>query len=162
MSAKSYKKRFKPGVIASVGLAVAALVTAILVLTLTVRVTRGVSRTVDTPAHLIRLELLNGCQKAGIARQAEQMLSGYSDNQLEIAVISTGDFDLKKVTKSFVISRDKDMTPSILLARLLGIDEAEVTYKPMGNNYRQVTATLVLGEDFAAGLISLPKLSNKE
>ncbi len=162
MSAKSYKKRFKPKVIASVGLAVAALITVVLVLTLTVRVTRGVSRTVDTPAHLVRLEILNGCQKAGIAKQAKQILAGYRDNQLEITVIRTGDFDLTKVAKSFVIARDKDMKAAELLSRALGIDGSQVTYKPMGNNYQQISATLVLGEDYATGLLSLPELLDKE
>lgn len=160
MSNSGLKKRFNTKRALGLGLAVVFVVTFTLVLSLTMRVTQGVSRTVPTPEHLVRLEILNGCSKAGIAALTARHLSGYKDSELEILIVGTGDFDLRDVKKSFIISRDEDKVAAELLAKALGIDEAEVVYSPMANNYRQVSATLVLGEDFDAETLS--QLSYKE
>jgi len=160
MSKLRLKKRFNTRRVLGVGLAIALVVTVTLVLSMTVRVTQGVSRTVPTPDHLIRLDVLNGCSKAGIATTTARHLSGYADDVIEIVVVGTGDFDVRDVSKTFIISRDEDKTAAEHLARLLGIDESEVVFNPIVNNYRQISATLVLGEDFVVE--SLSELSDKE
>jgi len=87
-------------------------------------------------------------------------LSGWADDVIEIVVVAIGDFDVRDVEKSFVISRYEDTRAAEHLADLLGIDRAEVVFNPLANNYRQVSATLVIGEDFDVELLS--ELSNKE
>jgi hypothetical protein len=160
MPTQNYKRRFKFSLAARIGLSLVFLVTIVLALSLAVRVTRGVSQTEPTPKHVVRLEILNGCSRAGIASEAARILSGYKNDELEIIVIETGDFDLTDVSKTMIISRDNDQTAAERLARLIGIDDAEVTYKPIGNNYRQISVTLVLGEDYHAAM--LPKPSSRE
>jgi hypothetical protein len=160
MPTQSYKRRFKLSLAARVGLSLVFLVTVALALSLAVRVTRGVTQTELTPQYVVRLEILNGCSRAGIASEAARILSGYNNDELEIIVIETGDFDLTDVSKTMVISRDRDQTGAERLARLIGINDSEVTYKPMENNYRQISVTLVLGGDY--GVAMLPKPLNRE
>lgn len=160
MSVNSLKRRFNFRLIASVGLALVFVVTVAMVLSMVVRVARGVSRTAETPEHVLRLEILNGCDGAGIAAQAARILSDYKNDQLEIIVVGTGDFDVRKVSRTFVVSREKDKTSARYLAKLIGLDDSEVLYQPLDNNYRQVSATLVLGEDYVATM--LPGTSDKE
>lgn len=160
MSVKSYKRRFNYRLIASVGLALVFVVTIVLVMSTLVKVARGVSQTAATPERVLRLEILNGCKGAGVASEAAGILSDYKDERLEIVVVGTGDFEVRKVSKTFVVSREKDRTAARHLAELLGLDESEVVYKPLDNNYRQVSATLVLGEDYVATM--LPGTSDKE
>ncbi len=155
MSAQNIKKRLNFKSLASVGLALVFVITVAMVLAMTVKVTRGVSRTEATPERVLRLEILNGCSEAGIAGQAAQILGNFKDEKLEIIVIGTGDFDLRRVARTFIVSREKDRTAAEYLARLMGIDDSEVIYKPLENNYRQVSATLVLGEDYAAAMLPL-------
>ena len=160
MSKQNYKKRLSIGRVTSIGIGVVFVVTVVLVVSLTVRVTTGLSRTVKTPQHQIRLEILNGCAKAGIASRAAKFISEYPDSSLEVTVIRTGDFSLRKVSQSFIISRVKDKTAAEYLARLLNLEKSEVTYRPLDNNYKQVSATLVVGEDFDAEPLIQP--SDKE
>lgn len=133
---------------AEFALILTASVTVLFLVSFGVRVTRGVTLAEETPEHMVRLEILNGCQVAGIAAQASQAISRIEMKELEIKVIATGDFDLRKVTQSFIISREKDKQAAQLLATALGLDPSEVTYRPLENNYQQISATLVLGEDF--------------
>ncbi len=156
MSKQTYKKRLGIGRIASIGLGIVFVVTIVLVVSLTVRVTRGVSRTVETPQHMVRLEILNGCARAGIASEAAKFLVGYPDSNLEVVVIRTGDFSLRKIQKSFIISRVKDKTAAEYLAKVLNLEKSEVTYKQFDNNYKQVSATLVIGEDFVTEPLAKP------
>ncbi|UCG61711.1 MAG: LytR C-terminal domain-containing protein [Candidatus Zixiibacteriota bacterium] len=160
MSAQSLKKRLDFKLLASLGLALVFIITVALVMSMAVKVTRGVSRTEETPKRVMRLEILNGCSRSGIAGEAAGILSDFKDSELEIIVIGTGDFDLRKVSRTFVVSRNKDKSAAEYLARLMGIESSEVTYKHLENNYRQVSATLVLGEDYVATM--LPQASDKE
>ena len=87
-------------------------------------------------------------------------MAGYPDSNLEVVVIRTGDFSLRKIQKSFIISRVKDKTAAEYLARVLNLEKSEVTYKQFDNNYKQVSATLVIGEDFVTEPLAKP--SDKE
>ena len=58
------------------------------------------------------------------------------------------DFKAYHVMKSFLISRDKDTDPVKILADQLELSKDDIIYEPINNNYRSITATLVLGEDF--------------
>ena len=158
MSATNSTKRLKARRLLGLGLAAVFIVTVVLVMSLTVRVTQGVSRTEPAPERLIRLEVLNGCSQSGIAGKARAMLEGYRDDKLEIAVVRIGDFDLRDVARTFIISRTKDKSASEYLAGLMGIDESEVIYRPLVNNYRQISATLVLGEDYVARPLTEPNI----
>jgi hypothetical protein len=117
------------------------------VLSVAIKVTTGVSRTIDPPNHRIRLQVLNGCGEPGLAARVSDQLAGYTDPELEIKIVDTDDFDIAEVPKSFLISRDEDTDAARKLAKELGLDPSDIIVKPLENNYRHISVTLVLGLD---------------
>jgi hypothetical protein len=51
------------------------------------------------------------------------------------------------VAGSFVISRQEDLTASRMLAVRLGLDPDQVEYRPLEDNRRLITSTLVVGSN---------------
>ncbi len=126
----------------------AFVVVLIYIVSVAVKVTTGVSKTIDTSAQTIRLQVLNGCGVRGQANRTADKLSGYMDHDLEIMIVDTDNFDARDIKRTFLISRDKDKTSAVMLAGKLGLDSSEIVYRPLENNYRHVSVTLVLGEDY--------------
>lgn len=112
-----------------------------------IRITHGFSKTTETPEASIRLQILNGCGQAGVASKIARKIPALVRLPLEVTILEVGDFESYGVKKTFVISRDKDMTQSEAFAEQLGIEE-EVLYRPLQDNYRSLTTTLVIGEDY--------------
>jgi len=131
-------------------IAVVFVVVLVYVVSLSVRISRGFSRSLESPEHVVRLQILNGCGENGLAARVADALADYAKGDLEIRVVDTDNFELSPVEKSFVIARTEDNLSAVLLAKQLGLAPGEVAYKPLENNYRQVTATLVLGSDWSA------------
>lgn len=128
------------------------LILAVVVLTgmgsIVYRVVVGVSKTDDLPAHLVRLQVVEASGREMLLSEVVSGLSGYSSGDLEIQIVETEKFKVREVPKSFVISRQKDQRAAGLIARHLNLDVDEVVYRPLENNQKQVSVTLVLGTDF--------------
>ena len=118
------------------------------VASMSIRLASGVSKTLPVPDLEIRLQVLNGCGVKGLAGRVSDELSDYIDDDFRVAVVDTDNFDLHTVKKSFVIARFDDDDGARLLSEKLGLDPDEVLAQPLTNNYRQVSATLVLGSDW--------------
>lgn len=112
-----------------------------------IRITHGFSKTVEAPEFIIRLQILNGCGVDGVANRAAKIVPQLTHLPLEVKVMDVDDFDSYDVSESIIISRDQDLEASKLLARQLGLDDDKVIYQELENNYRSITATLVLGSD---------------
>lgn len=112
-----------------------------------IRITHGFSKTVETPEHMIRLQILNGCGEVGAASKLAQKIQTLISLPLEVSILEVGDFDSYEVNETLVISREKNTSQSEAFAEQLGI-ETDVLYKPIENNYRGITTTLVLGKDY--------------
>jgi hypothetical protein len=125
-----------------------------------VRVTKGVSRDVTRPGTLVRLQILNGCGINGLAAEIGKKLNGYTAPGLEVRVVDADNFDVRRVTKSFVISRTEDIAAAMLLAQHLGLNPEEVITQPLDKNIHRVSATLVLGDDY--GMLKLDAGAQKE
>ncbi|MEW6051627.1 MAG: LytR C-terminal domain-containing protein [Candidatus Zixiibacteriota bacterium] len=125
-----------------------------------VRIARGVARTGSDAELLVRLQVLNASGRSGMVSWIADRLNGYSDRELEIKVVDSGNFDLTEVPQSFVISREQDSRSAKALATKLGLDPAAVIIKPLASNHRLVTATLVVGRDYAR--ITLNAQNSKE
>ena len=115
----------------------------------TIRVTRGVSKTIEPPNHTVRLQVLNGCGEPRLAAKVSDQLAHFRDEELGIAIVDTDNFNSLNIDSSFVISREKDLDAARLLAEKLGLSTETVVYRPLDNNYRNVSVTLVLGADYA-------------
>lgn len=113
-----------------------------------IRITHGFSRTVETPEYVVRLQVLNGCGIDGAAGHIAGNLSRKVKLPLEAAVLDIGDFSSYHVAETFLISRHENLKPVKILARQLGLPTDNITYRPIENNYQNLTATLVLGDDY--------------
>jgi hypothetical protein len=131
-----------------IGTLAAFVVVLLYVISVSVRVSTGVSRTLDGPRYQVRLQILNGCGVPGLAGRLADRLADYRDEDLEIRVLDTDNFEVRQVSETFLISRDEDLGPARLLAGKLGLEPDRVQYATLENNYRQISATLVLGEDW--------------
>jgi len=131
-----------------IGVGSALLIVLLYLLASTLTVAGGISRVINRPTHLVRLQVVNGSGVKGLTREVAKRLSDYTDSVLELRVVDTVNFDLRGLPKSFVISREQDKTAAALLAKKLGLDPSEVVYRPLEHNSRQVSATLVVGEDY--------------
>jgi hypothetical protein len=141
-------------------IAVTFVVLLVYVVSVTLQVARGISQTVDPPTHTVRLQVLNGCGVPRMAAQVADRLSGYRDADIRISIVDTDNFESVSVDSSFVISRERDKTAALVLARKLGLDDSRVTYDELENNYRHVSVTLVVGSDHAR--IAAPKPATTE
>ena len=152
--------RFKSGRFLELAIVGAFVIVLLYLLSMSVRVTTGVSSTLEAPDYTVRLQVLNGCGVNGLAARVADRLASYSDENIEIRVLDTDNFNLRTVSNSFIISRDEDTKVAELLAARLGLDPSTVIYKPLEKNFRQVSATLVLGKDWEN--LTLPRVvSNK-
>lgn len=113
-----------------------------------VKVTEGVSKDADVRLQVVRLQVLNGCGIDGLAARYGAQLNGAVDDRLEIRVVDTDDISQRRVKRSFVVSRNENTDAAKELARRLGLNAADVVYEGLENNIRQITATLVLGDDY--------------
>jgi len=140
-------------------LALVFVVTIIFVVSFIVKINTGVSETVERPQMLVRLQVLNATGEAP-DKKVMSYIENYRDNDIQIKIVDSDRFDLRKAAQSFIISREQDKTAAELLARKLNLSSLEILYKPLENNYRQVAVTLVIGEDFEQ--VCLPEEKEKE
>ena len=144
----SWRQRVQRSRVLELSIAVLFVFVLVYVVSMSIRVSQGVSRTLQSPEHVVRLQILNGCGITGLASRFADGLSKYEDNDLEIQVVDTDNFEINKVSHSFIISRLEDKSVATMLATKLGLPSEEISYKPLENNYRHVSATLVIGEDW--------------
>lgn len=128
-------------------IAVAFVVLLLYLLSAALRVTRGVSRTIEPPEYRIRLQILNGCGVNGLAGKVADKMDNFTDAYLGVVVVDTDNFESLEIDSSFVVSRQEDQRAAELLAERLGIDKDGVIYEPLEANHRHVSVTLVLGKD---------------
>jgi hypothetical protein len=121
------------------------------------KITNGVSKTVDVPVYNIRLQILNGCGAHGAADKAAKMLPNLINLPLEVNVVEVYDFKAYGVKKSFIISREPDLTNARALAKQLGLGTDNIVFEPIENNYRSISVTLVLGDDYETALLKNKK-----
>ena len=124
-----------------------------------IRITHGLTKTVESPDFVVRLQILNGCGIDGAAGKVARELPKLIKLPLEINIIDVADFDSYHVKESFLILREKNLEGAEILAGQLGLDPNRSVFEPIENNTRTISATLVLGEDFE---MILKRQNNKE
>ncbi|MEP0829204.1 MAG: LytR C-terminal domain-containing protein [bacterium] len=112
------------------------------------KISNGVSKTVDMPVETIRVQLLNGCGVQGAANAVARAISSLVQPPLDVDVVEVYDFKAYDVRKCFLISRSPELGKAVSLARALGLDADNIVYEPIENNYRSIDVTLVLGTDY--------------
>lgn len=127
-------------------LGVLALIGLVLVGTIAWRVTGSTTLTRPTPTYVVRLEIVNATGNAGSAAALARRLDGFRDADLNIVVVDTTALDVRPVAQSLVIARTDEPAARLICERL-GI-VLPVEFRHLEYNRRQVSVTLVLGEDF--------------
>lgn len=113
-----------------------------------VKVATGVSRELETPAEPMRLQIVNGSGVQGAEERLAHQLNGYTGEGLNILVVETSSFDLRRIMASFVVSRQPNDQMARHFAKQIGLEPSDVIYEPLDENVRSVGVTLVLGEDY--------------
>ncbi len=135
------------------GILLAALIVVIVYTTfITTKVASGVSVMVDTPEHLMQLQIMDA--SGGEVKNISSIVKEQTGDDLLVQIVGEDKFEGQELLHTMIISHEKDETTSKLLARKLGIDQSQIIYKPITQNIKQATATLVVALDFDT-LVSL-------
>lgn len=108
----------------------------------------GVSLNADVPVRVIQVEIVNAAGVKGVGAQVAKILDGYAYDNVEVKVVADDEFTIRRLPETFLIARVADEASIRELAGEWGLSESDVDYRPLENDYRQVSATLVLGEDW--------------
>jgi len=126
-------------------LVVAAILVVIYAVSVAAQALNSYTMVRSTPLCSIRLQVVDASGKADLVAAALSDIKAIADETLALEIVETIDFDLREVSESYVVSRQGDCQAAHLLAERLGPEPDEVEYKPLVNNRRQITVTLVLG-----------------
>jgi hypothetical protein len=101
----------------------------------------------------VRTQILNGCQKEGLAQRLAEGLRGLRVGNIVYDIIEIGNFEYSKAEQSFILDRragEEETSPSkiaFLTAEALGIDKQNVLCKELKDNYKEIELTIVIGGD---------------
>lgn len=112
------------------------------------RLAYGLTLQEEPPKYTVRLQLINATGRATIDPESLRRLTRSSEKALDIKIVEQTRFDLREVPESFVLSRIPDLTAARLLARELGLDPGDVTYRPLEDNRLLASASLIVGRDY--------------
>ncbi len=107
----------------------------------------------DEDLVFVRTQILNGCQKGGLARHLAEGLARLRVSNVFYDVIEIGNFEYSEAHQSFILDRStdcKEAGPSkiaLLTAQALGIDKENVLCKELKDNYQEIELTVVIGRD---------------
>lgn len=121
--------------------------TVIFLVTMVIKINGGIAKTVDTPDTMIRLQVTGNDPQPEHYGQLIDSLENYADSEIEIKLVDSETFDLRPLAQTMIISRIPDKAPATKLAELLGLDPDDIVYKPLENNFDQISVTLVVGND---------------
>jgi len=116
----------------------------------------------DEDLVFVRTQILNGCQKEGLAQSWSDGLRGLRVSNMVYDVIEIGNFEHSETERSFILDRtahEKEAGPSkmaFLTAGALGIDKENVLCKELKDNYQEIELTIVIGRDHE-GLFNLER-----
>ncbi len=122
--------------------------------------TRSVSRSLAGPEATVRLQIVNATTDPTLNKVVTGLLNKSADARLSFAVVDTTRFSARKVQHSFLVARDVNRAAADAVARRIGLSEGQVTYLPLEHNSKNVSLTLVLGDDYRR--LSLSSATEKE
>ena len=157
-SNKNKKAKFSR--VLDIALVAAFCVTVVFLILLSVKINKGVAKTVETPKHLIRLQVVYSNNLQDKSGELLKRIETYRDNDMELKIVDRDVFKIRPIEKTFIISRNEDISKAEILAKKLNLNDDNILYQPLENNYEQIAVTLVLGEDFES--IMLPDELDKE
>lgn len=125
-----------------------------------VRLTAGISRERPGPEHLVTVEIVNASGTAQNSALAKSKLAGHANKNVELVIVNSERLEYKNIERSLVISRSADREWAECVAKMIGLGESEVVYRPAYERDLSAMVTLVLGEDI--GEVLNPEKPAKE
>lgn len=159
MRPNSQKKKNHSGQVFEIVLFTVFAIVFLLVLTQIIKITKGVAKTVETPDRIARVQILFDSHMNEKADQFVDFLSNYKDKEIEFVIVEKDIFAIREINETFIINRDDQTDVSEKLANILGLDEKLIVQKPLSENKKHISLTLVIGNN--ADLI-LSKITKDE
>lgn len=104
----------------------------------------------------LRMQVLNGCGKAGVAGRCTKFLLDAGKPDFTIDVIDERNFTSFDQEKTMLISRRAGSPVAERLAIKLGLSPEQVTYKELEDNFLDIDYSLVVGSDYEKFLARVP------
>lgn len=95
--------------------------------------------------EIIRVEILNGSGKAGMARKVSDHLTSLSIGRMRFDEIGVGNHDRTDVQRTFIINRRLTVEQITSITESWGLGEAEISDATKRTNDLGVDLTIVLG-----------------
>ena len=111
------------------------------------KVTATVTEIESFPDEIIRLQLISSCKQKDILSAAEKFFSHKKTKEFDIMIVDATCTELKEIPNSIIISRDENFNHADLISEIVDFDD-DILFKPLENNNKFITVTIVLGNDF--------------
>lgn len=121
---------------------------------LALQVSGGYSATLPSPEWSVRLQVINGSTDETLLRRVVKELKECADEKLEIEIVETSSFERTSLPQTYIVSREKDLAATEQLAQRLGLDPDHISFEPLENNRKHITATLILGAESDKWLVA--------
>jgi hypothetical protein len=122
----------------------------------------GVSLEDPHPKFSVRLQISNASGQSGLEKPLARQWGGYSNPLVAIEVVDQVALEGRSVPESFIILREENKELGKVLAETFGLPETAVVVKPIESDNHQVTATLVVGKNWASALRKVPPKEIKQ
>lgn len=122
----------------------------------------GVSLEDPHPKFSVRLQISNASGQTGLEKPLARQWGGFSNPQVAIEVVDQVALVGRNVPESFIILREENKELGKVLTQTFGLPETAVVVKPIESDNHQVTATLVVGKNWATALRKVPAKEIKQ
>ena len=119
------------------------------------KVTATVTEIESLPDEIIRLQLISSCKQKDILSAAKEFFSHKKTKEFDIMIVDAICTELKEIPNSIVISRDENLNHADLISEIVNFEEDDILFRPLENNKKFITVTIVLGNDFEKMLENL-------
>ncbi|KAA3637528.1 MAG: LytR family transcriptional regulator [Calditrichaeota bacterium] len=146
MNKKSSYKSKKESIL-TISLITVSIVVVVVLVSYFIKLSTGVAKSVQAPEYDVRLEILNASSEKNLDDKVKKYLDTIGITNVSLTVVENSDFDIKESDKTFIINRTKDKKASEMFGEFLGINSSDIHESEIQQNKKQITATLVLGND---------------
>ena len=146
MNKKSSYKSNKESIL-TISLITISVVVVVILVSYFIRLTTGVAKSVQAPEFDVRLEILNASNEKNLDDKVKTYLDTVGITNVNLVVVENSDFEIKESDKSFIINRNKDYKAAEMFGKFIGINANDIHDSEIQQNKKQITATLVLGND---------------
>jgi hypothetical protein len=99
------------------------------------------------PPQVVRVQVLNGCGRSGVAKKIADELRTAGNVSFEFDVVDQGNFATFDVNETLVIDRGSSAEAALEIASMYGLPRDRVVRQPLSDNFLGVEVSFLLGKD---------------